>query len=229
MFPWSRRYLRNGFKGHFSTIGLIGGHEACLNLLGKGIETEAGMRLMQRVLGRLRDLTSRFQEETGHLYNLEATPAEGTSYRLAKIDQGLYSEIQCSGNGTPYYTNSTILPVGLSSDVFYALEHQDKLQPLYTGGTVFHTYLGESVADTKALKNFIVKAFTKTKIPFLSITPTFSVCQDHGYIPGEHQECPKCGGPAEIYTRIVGYYRPVKLWNKGKQAEYDDRLVFSQI
>ncbi|MDY7002260.1 MAG: anaerobic ribonucleoside-triphosphate reductase, partial [Thermodesulfobacteriota bacterium] len=229
MFPWSRRYLRNGFKGHFSTIGLLGGHEACLNLLGKGIETSAGMRLMQRVLDRLRDLTSRFQEETGHLYNLEATPAEGTSYRLAKIDQNLYSEIQCSGNGIPYYTNSTTLPVGLSSDVFYALEHQDKLQPLYTGGTVFHTYLGEAVADTKALKNFIVKAFKKTKIPFLSITPTFSVCKEHGYIAGEHQECPKCGEPAEVYTRIVGYYRPVKLWNKGKQAEYDERRVFSQI
>ena len=229
MFPWSQRYLKNGFEGHFSTIGLLGGHEACLNLLGKGIETPAGVRLMTRVLDHLQELTSRYQEETGHLYNLEATPAEGTSYRLAKIDKNLYSEIKASGNGTPYYTNSTALPVGISSDVLFALEHQDKLQPLYTGGTVFHTFLGEAVADTKALKNFIVKAFTNTKIPFLSITPTFSVCPDHGYVQGEHFECPTCGADSEVYTRIVGYYRPVSRWNKGKQAEYDDRLVFEDV
>ncbi|WP_461209154.1 ribonucleoside triphosphate reductase [Desulfocurvus sp. DL9XJH121] len=229
MFPWSRRYLKNGFEGHFSTIGILGGHEACLNLLGKGIETPAGIRLMERVLNHLQELTSDFQEQTGHLYNLEATPAEGTSYRLAKIDKGLYSEIKTSGNGTPYYTNSTALPVGISSDVLFALEHQDKLQPLYTGGTVFHTFLGEAVADTKALKNFIVKAFTNTKLPFLSITPTFSVCPEHGYIQGEHFECPTCGNDAEVYTRIVGYYRPVSRWNQGKQAEYTDRLVFEDV
>ena len=229
MFPWSQRYLKNGFEGHFSTIGLLGGHEACLNLLGKGIETPAGVRLMTRVLDHLQQLTSRYQEETGHLYNLEATPAEGTSYRLAKIDKNLYSEIKASGNGTPYYTNSTALPVGISSDVIFALEHQDKLQPLYTGGTVFHTFLGEAVADTTALKNFIVKAFTNTKIPFLSITPTFSVCPEHGYVQGEHFECPTCGADSEVYTRIVGYYRPVSRWNKGKQAEYDDRMVFEDV
>ena len=175
MFPWSKRYLKNGFKAHFSTIGLVGGHEACLNLLGKGIETPAGVRLMQRALEHLRTVTSRFQEETGHLYNLEATPAEGTSYRLARIDRGLYADIITSGNGTPYYTNSTALPVGMSNDVIYALEHQNSLQPMYTGGTVFHTYLGESVADGQALLNFIVKAFSKTKIPYLSITPPFMV------------------------------------------------------
>jgi ribonucleoside-triphosphate reductase len=229
MFPWTRRYLKNGYRGHFATIGLLGGHEACLNLLGKGIETDAGIRMMQRTLNHLRDLTSRFQEETGNLYNLEATPAEGTSYRLAKIDKSLYAEIQASGNGTPYYTNSTALPVGLSNDVLYSLEHQDKLQPLYTGGSVFHTYLGESVADTQALKRFIIKAFTQTKLPYLSITPTFSVCKEHGYINGEHYECPTCGQPAEVYTRIVGYYRPVSLWNKGKQAEYTDRIVYGDI
>ncbi len=229
MFPWTRRYLKNGFKAHFSTIGLLGGHEACLNLIGKGIETPAGIRLMQRTLAHLRDITKRFQEETGTLYNLEATPAEGTSYRLAKIDRSLYADIQTSGNGTPYYTNSTTLPVGMSDDIIQALEHQNELQPLYTGGTVFHTYLGEAVTDTKALKNFIVRAMTKTKIPYISITPTFSICKSHGYIAGEKSECPECGAETEVYTRVVGYYRPVSQWNKGKQAEYADRLVYSGV
>ncbi|EGB16472.1 anaerobic ribonucleoside-triphosphate reductase [Pseudodesulfovibrio mercurii] len=227
MFPWSRRYLKNGYKGHFSTIGLLGGHEACLNLIGKGIQTEGGVRLMRRTLNHLRRITARFQEETGNLYNLEATPAEGTSYRLAKIDKALYADIKTQGNGTPYYTNSTQLPVGISEDVLYALEHQNQLQPLYTGGTVFHTFLGEAVTDPKSLKNFILKAFSKTKIPYISITPTFSICKEHGYILGEHFECPTCGQEAEVYTRIVGYYRPVSRWNKGKQAEYTDRVVFS--
>ncbi|QJB57150.1 ribonucleoside triphosphate reductase [Pseudodesulfovibrio sp. zrk46] len=227
MFPWSKRYLKNGYKGHFSTIGLLGGHEACLNLIGRGIETEGGIRLMRRVLNHLRRITSRFQEETGNLYNLEATPAEGTSYRLAKIDKSLYPDIQAQGNGTPYYTNSTALPVGISEDVLYALEHQNQLQPLYTGGTVFHTFLGEAVTDPASLKNFIVKAFSKTKIPYISVTPTFSICKEHGYVLGEHFECPTCGQEAEVYTRIVGYYRPVSRWNKGKQAEYTDRVVFS--
>jgi ribonucleoside-triphosphate reductase len=227
MFPWSRRYLKNGYKGHFSTIGLLGGHEACLNLIGKGIETEGGVRLMRRTLNHLRRVTTRFQEETGNLYNLEATPAEGTSYRLAKIDKSLYADIKTQGNGTPYYTNSTQLPVGISEDVLYALEHQNQLQPLYTGGTVFHTFLGEAVTDPKTLKSFILKAFSKTKIPYISVTPTFSICKEHGYILGEHFECPTCGQEAEVYTRIVGYYRPVSRWNKGKQAEYTDRVVFS--
>jgi ribonucleoside-triphosphate reductase len=229
MFPYSSRYLKNGYKGHFSTIGLVGGHEACLNILGKGIETEAGVRLMTRVLNHLRDVTSRFQEETGHLYNLEATPAEGTSYRLAKIDKNLYADIQASGNGTPYYTNSTNLPVGLCEDVIAALEHQNRLQPLYTGGTVFHTFLGEAVADVESLRNFIVKAFRMTKIPYLSITPTFSVCKEHGYVSGEHFECPTCGEDAEVFTRIVGYYRPVSRWNKGKKAEYADRVTYMGV
>ncbi len=229
MFPWTKRYLKNGFRGHFSTIGLLGGHEACLNLIGKGIETENGMRLMRRTLNRLRDITARFQEETGTLYNLEATPAEGTSYRLAKIDRNLYSDIITSGNGTPYYTNSTCLPVGHSDDVVACLEHQDQLQPLYTGGTVFHTFLGESVADLASLREFIIKSFRNTKLPFLSITPTFSICKDHGYIHGEHETCPTCGEVAEVYTRIVGYYRPVSRWNKGKQAEFVDRVVYSGV
>lgn len=227
MFPWSRRYLRNGYKGHFSTIGVLGGHEACMNLLGKGIETEAGVRLMTLALNHLRELARRFQAETGNLYNLEATPCEGTSYRLAKIDRSLYPNIYTAGNGTPYYTNSTNLPVGISDDVIYALEHQNRLQTLYTGGTVFHTFLGEAHTDLESLKNFIVKAFTMTKIPYLSITPTFSICKEHGYIAGEHFKCPICGQEAEVYTRIVGYYRPVQRWNKGKLAEYKDRVTYA--
>ncbi|WP_028575302.1 ribonucleoside triphosphate reductase [Desulfonatronovibrio hydrogenovorans] len=226
LFPFSKRYLKNGLKNHFSTIGLIGGHEACMNLLGKGIETEAGTRLMQRVLNHLRELTIGFQESTGSLYNLEATPAEGTSYRLAKIDKALYSSIYASGNGVPYYTNSTAMPVGATTDVFQALEHQNKLQPLYTGGTVFHTFLGESVTDCDSLRSFMVKAMSMTKLPYISITPTFSVCKEHGYLVGEHPACPSCGQEAEVYTRVVGYYRPVKMWNKGKQAEYQDRVMF---
>ena len=228
MFPFTRRYLKNGFRGHFSTIGILGGHEACLNLLGKGIETDAGTRLMIRTLDHLRGMTARFQEETGNLYNLEATPAEGTSYRLAKIDKRLYADIQASGNGVPYYTNSTLLPVGHTADVFTALEHQNRLQPMYTGGTVFHSFLGESVPDTKALKSFIVKALSETKIPYISITPTFSICKDHGYLIGEQATCPRCGQETEVYTRVVGYYRPVKMWNRGKQSEYKDRVEYSQ-
>ncbi len=226
MFPWSARYLKNGYNGHFATIGILGGHEACLNLLKKGIDTPSGTRLMQRVLNNLRELTSGFQEETGHLYNLEATPAEGTSYRLAKIDKNLYGDIICQGDETPYYTNSTALPVDKTEDVLFALEHQNQLQPLYTGGSVFHTFLGEAVTDTKALKNFILKAFTLTKLPYLSITPTFSICKEHGYIFGEHHDCPTCNKETEVYTRIVGYYRPVNRWNKGKKEEYADRTVF---
>ncbi|WP_291329560.1 ribonucleoside triphosphate reductase [Desulfovibrio sp. UCD-KL4C] len=226
MFPFSQYYLKNGFKGHFSTIGLIGGNEACHNILGKGIETEAGTRLMQRVLNHLRDLVVRFQEETDNLYNLEATPGEGTCYRLAKIDKNLYADIYTAGDDVPYYTNSTLLPAGATEDVVYALEHQNKLQTLYNGGTVFHTFLGEAVSDTKALRNFIIKAMTNTKIPYISVTPTFSICEDHGYLYGEHFECPTCGKDAEVYTRIVGYYRPVNRWNKGKQEEYKERAEY---
>jgi len=226
MFPFSKRYLKNGLKGHFSTIGIVGGHEACLNLLGKGIETPAGIRLMKRTLEHLRELTVKFQEETGNLYNLEATPAEGTSYRLARIDKKLYKDIITSGSEEPYYTNSTCLPVDYTQDVFEALEHQNKLQPLYTGGTVFHVYLGEAVSDLESLKSFIIKAMTNTRLPYISITPTFSVCKTHGYLKGEHFKCPKCGQDAEVYTRVVGYYRPVSMWNKGKQAEYKDRVTF---
>lgn len=229
MFPFSQRYLKNGFNGHFSTIGLVGGNEACMNLIGKGIQTEAGSRLMKRTLEHLRELTVRFQEETGNMYNLEATPAEGTSYRLAKIDKSLYSDIYTSGDIVPYYTNSTLLPVGETNDAIAAMQHQNDLQTLYTGGTVFHTFLGESITDTEALKNFIVRVMHNTRLPFISITPTFSICKQHGYINGEHFECPTCGENAEVYTRVVGYYRPVQLWNKGKKEEYKDRKVYNSV
>jgi ribonucleoside-triphosphate reductase len=229
MFPFTRRYLTNGYKGHFSTIGVVGGHEACLNLLGKGIETPAGIALMRKTLEYLRELAKKFQEETGNLYNLEATPAEGVSYRLAKLDKALYANIKASGNGVPFYTNSTALPVDMNWDIFQALEHQDQLQPLYTGGTVFHTYLGEAVVDPGALKSFLIKALSRTKLPYLSITPTFSVCKKHGYLRGEQPACPECGNPAEVYTRVVGYYRPVQMWNRGKQEEYAKRKVFAGL
>lgn len=229
MFPFTRRYLTNGYNGHFSTIGVVGGHEACLNLLGKGIETPAGIALMRKTLHHLRELTRDFQEETGSLYNLEATPAEGVSYRLAKLDKALYANIKASGNGVPFYTNSTALPVDMNQNIFQALEHQDQLQTLYTGGTVFHTFLGEAVADPESLKQFLIKALSRTKLPYLSITPTFSVCKEHGYLRGEQQTCPQCGTPAEVYTRVVGYYRPVQMWNKGKQAEYAERKVFADL
>jgi len=226
MFPYSRRYLKNGYSGHFSTIGVIGGHEACLNLLGKGIDSESGLRLMRRVLDHLRSLTLNFQEETGHLYNLEATPGEGTCYRLAKIDKDLYEDIKTSGESIPYYTNSTLLPVGITGDVFYALEHQNELQTLYNGGTVFHTFLGESVPDEASVKNYLLKAMSQTKMPYISVTPTFSICKTHGYLHGEHFNCPSCGEDAEVYTRVVGYYRPVSRWNKGKQEEYRERQEY---
>ncbi len=228
MFPFSRRYLKNGFKGHFSTIGLIGGQEACINLLGKGIESKSGIRLMQRVLNHLRTLVVQFQEKTGNLYNLEATPGEGTCYRLAKIDKELYADIHTSGEKTPYYTNSTLLPVGASPDAFFALEHQDGLQTLYNGGTVFHTFLGEAAPDEQSVKSFLIKAMSLTKIPYISVTPTFSICEDHGYIYGEHFNCPTCDKETEVYTRVVGYYRPVSRWNKGKQEEYRERVEYSQ-
>lgn len=229
MFPFSARYLRNGLKAHFSTIGLLGGHEACLNLLGTGIESYEGSKFMQLVLDTLAELTRDFQEETGNLYNLEATPAEGTSYRLARIDVAQFPDIQTSGESEPYYTNSTLLPVGHTTDVFEALEHQNDLQPRYTGGTVFHSFLGEAVAEPASVKNYLLKAMTLTKIPYISVTPTFSICKEHGYIVGQHHECPTCGKDAEVYTRIVGYYRPVSRWNKGKKEEFKDRITYDAI
>lgn len=226
LYPYTKRYLSSGYKNHFSTIGLVGGHEACLNLIGKGIETKDGVEVAKETLNLLRNLATKFQEETGNLYNIEATPAEGTSYRLAKIDKAAHEDIVASGNGTPYYTNSTNLPVGYTANVIEAIEHQDQLQTLYTGGTVFHVYLGESVTDLEALKNLILKILGKTKMPYVSITPTFSICDDCGYISGEHFVCPTCSKDCEVYTRVTGFYRPVKRFNAGKLEEYRERREY---
>ncbi|MCG0278259.1 MAG: ribonucleoside triphosphate reductase, partial [Thermanaeromonas sp.] len=230
LYPYSRFYLRRVkerfgryWENHFNTIGIIGMHEASLNLLGKGIETEEGRRLALKVLDFMREVLTSYQEETGQLFNLEATPAEGTSYRLARLDKSLYPDIITSGGEEPYYTNSTHLPVDFTSDVFEALEHQDELQVKYTGGTVFHAYLGERITDLTACRKFLQRVFTNFRLPYLTITPTFSVCPEHGYLAGEQWTCPTCGRETEVWSRIVGYYRPVKNWNKGKQAEFNMR------
>ena len=235
LYPYSCSYLsdvklKSGsyWYNHFNTIGLIGMNEACQNMLGKeyDLTTRAGQEFSIRTLNYMRDVIKDIQEETGHYYNLEATPAEGTSYRLAKKDKDKYPNIITAGKEIPYYTNSSQLPVGYTDDIFETLDLQDELQSLYTGGTVLHLYLGERVKDTETAKKLIKKAFNKYKLPYISLTPTFSVCNEHGYISGEHFKCPTCGRPAEVYTRVVGYLRPVQNFNKGKQAEYRDRVKY---
>ncbi|MBU2639377.1 MAG: ribonucleoside triphosphate reductase [Nanoarchaeota archaeon] len=222
--PYTKSYLGH-FDNHFSTIGLCGMHEACLNHLGEGIGTEEGRDFTIRTLNFMREKVRQFQEETGHLYNLEATPAESTSYRLAKSDKETYPNIRTSGNGTPFLTNSTQLNVGATTDVVEALEHQDRIQPLYTGGTIFHTFIPEAI-DGPSAKRLVRKIAENTHLPYFSITPTFSICQDHGYLNGEQEACPNCGGDTEIYSRIVGYYRPLTNWNPGKRAEFRERTPY---
>ncbi len=235
LYPYSCSYLRDVklksgsyWYNHFNTIGLIGMNEACQNLFGveTDLTTEKGQSFAVRTLNYMRDVIKDIQEETGHYYNLEATPAEGTSYRLAKKDKDKYPDIITAGTEVPYYTNSTQLPVGFTDDIFETLDMQDELQSLYTGGTVLHLYLGERIKDTQTTKNLIQKVFTKYKLPYVSLTPTFSVCNDHGYISGEHFTCPTCGKPAEVYTRVVGYLRPVQNFNRGKKEEYKDRVKY---
>ncbi len=235
LYPYSAHYLRDVkaksgsyWFNHFNTIGLIGMNEAAQNLYGKEVDltTPAGQEFAVKTLNYMRDVIKDIQEETGNNYNLEATPAEGTSYRLAKADKARYPDIITAGHDVPYYTNSTQLPVGFTDDIFETLDMQDELQSLYTGGTVLHLYLGERVKDTQTCKTLIKKVFTKYKLPYISITPTFSVCPDHGYISGEHFHCPTCGRDAEVYTRVVGYLRPVQNFNKGKKAEYEDRVKY---
>ncbi len=226
LFPFSNRYLKNGFNGHFSTIGLIGGNEACATLLGEGIHETNGLNFMSEVLDFMRDKTKQYQDETGHVYNLEATPAEGAAYRLARLDKSQFPTIYTSGYSEPYYTNSTMLPVDCTSDVFEAVVHQDELQPKYTGGTVFHVFLGEAVADPNSVKGLLLKIMNKSKLPYVSITPTFSVCPEHGYLRGEQFICPYCNSYTEVYSRIVGYYRPISAWNRGKREEYKDRVTY---
>jgi ribonucleoside-triphosphate reductase len=225
LMPYTQVYLGH-FDNHFSTIGICGMHEACLNFLGKGIGTPEGKAFAIEALEFMREVITEFQEETGNLYNLEATPAESTSYRLARLDKGKYPQIITSGtNKTPFLTNSTHLNVDATRDIFDALQHQKDIQPLYTGGTIFHAFLPESV-DRETCKK-LVRNIAQTKLPYFSITPTFSVCLDHGYLKGEVTECPKCENKTEVYSRIVGYLRPVSTWNDGKQKEFDERTAYT--
>ena len=233
LYPYSSHYLRKikqntgeFWTNHFNTIGLIGMNEACLNFLGKDIGSEEGLKFAIDVMEYLRILMLEFQEETGHLYNLEATPAEGTSYRLAKSDLAKYPDIIQAGAKEPLYTNSTQLPVEYTDDIFECMDLQDELQSLYTGGTVQHLYIGERIDDIEVCKTLIRDVFMKYKMPYISITPTFSICNDHGYIAGEHFECPTCGCDTEVWSRIVGYLRPVKNYNAGKKEEYMLRKKF---
>jgi ribonucleoside-triphosphate reductase len=224
LLPYTKRYL-GSLKNHFSTIGLVGMNEACLNFLGVSIAEEEGKKFALKTLDFMREKLIEFQEETGHLYNLEATPAEGTAYRLAKIDKKYYPEIITAGNSIPYYTNSTHLPVEYTDDLWFALKHQEDLQVKYTGGTVFHVFLGESPTseETRILVKKIAENF---RIPYFTITPTFSICPNHGYLKGEKSICPICNTSSEVYSRVVGYLRPVKDWNAGKQEEFKERKEF---
>jgi len=198
-----------------------------MNLVNDDLFSEKGSQMMVRTLKRMAENAAGYQEETGNLYNLEATPAEGTAYRLAKVDKKMCPGIKQSGNGDPYYTNSSQFHPCSDLGPVNTIIEQEKFQVLYTGGTVVHTYLGEAVRDGATVKAFIQKAFTQTKIPYLSVTPTFAICENHGYIAGEHYECPTCGEETECYTRVVGYFRPTKRFNKGKQAEWRDRTKFT--
>ena len=224
LLPFSKRYLGN-LDHHFSTIGLVGMNESCLNFLGEDIASKQGKQFAVKVLNFMRDKIQEFQEDTGHIYNLEATPAEGTSHRFARIDKQAFRDIKLSGKDIPFYTNSTQLPVEYTDDVLYSLKHQEALQTLYTGGTVFHTFLGESL-DAEAAKTMIKKMTSGFKIPYVTLTPTFSVCNNHGYIKGKHIICPTCSTKTEVYSRVVGYIRPVAAWNPGKQEEFKLRKTF---
>lgn len=229
MFPYCRNYLsaikgRLGgyWKNHFSTIGLLGMHECCINMGMGGIQTEEGRAFAMEVLLYMRERLTQYQIETGDMFNLEATPAEGVSYRMFKEDASRY---HMEGVGD-HYTNSTHLPVDHTSDLFAALDHQSELQELYTGGSVLHGFIGSEIEDPEKVKWIIRTAFNNYKLPYLSITPTFSTCTEHGYIAGEHSECPHCGKETLIYSRVVGFYRPVSAYNVGKKKEFSHRKTY---
>jgi ribonucleoside-triphosphate reductase len=229
LMPYAKTYLGT-FRNHFSTIGLCGMNEACLNMLGQDIGSPAGKQFAIDTLVYMRDMLRDFQKETGNLYNLEATPAEGTSYRFAKIDRKMYPDIitaggKGNGSGEPFLTNSTQLPVDYTDDLLFTIRHQEEIQPLYTGGTVLHIFLGDRMADAESCRN-LVKKVAGTRLPYFSITPTYSICNDHGYISGEHPQCPQCKKETEVYSRVVGYYRPTKNWNAGKIEEFKRRKTF---
>jgi anaerobic ribonucleoside-triphosphate reductase len=226
LLPFTKRYLGT-LRNHFSTIGLIGMNEACLNLLNCGIAADEGKKLAVKTLEFMLERIQRFQEETGNIYNLEATPAEGVSYRLAKIDKQKYPDIITAGEKAPYYTNSTCLPVNSGLDLISALKHQEDLQTLYTGGTVFHVFIGESLEDGESCMNLVRKVAHNTRLPYFTVTPTYTICDDHGFIPGEYPKCPSCGKETEVYSRVVGYFRPVRNWNVGKQEEFRQRIEYT--
>jgi anaerobic ribonucleoside-triphosphate reductase len=242
LYPYSRRYLRHvkeGYdkywKNHFSTIGIVGVNEALLNLLGQNIASKDGQAFAVKMLTFMRKRLADYQEETGSIYNLEATPAEGTSYRLARIDKKRYRDIIFANqkhidadHAEPFYTNSSQLPVDYTGDLFEALEHQESMQTLYTGGTVFHIFLGERLHSWKAAAELIKKVSWNSRLPYFTLSPTFSVCPTHGYTNGEHKTCPVCGAYSEVYSRVVGYLRPVDQWNDGKQAEFAIRKTFDR-
>jgi ribonucleoside-triphosphate reductase len=236
LYPYSKYYLasvkkiRNAYFGnHFATIGLMGMNEALLNFIGENIATKRGRRFTLEVLDFMRERLVKYQKETGNLYNLEATPGEGTSYRQARTDKEKYPDIITAGTKkVPYYTNSSQLPVNYTDDIFEALKLQDEYQCKYSGGTVLHLFLGERVSDIQTVKSLIKKIFENFKLPYITLTPTFSICPAHGYLEGEHFLCPKCTiqQPCEVYTRIVGYLRPVSQFNFGKQQEFKERKEF---
>ncbi len=228
LLPYTKEYFGD-LSRHFSTIGVVGGHEMCLNMgIEGGIASREGAELCRRVLEFLRGECRRLQEETGHLYNLEATPAEGVSYRLARLDRRKFgASIRTSGEREPFYTNSTQLPVDSDLDLVDALRHQEPLQTLYTGGTVFHIYLGESLEEGESCRSLMRKVTSRTRLPYFTLTPTYSICGGHGLLRGEQPSCPVCGRETDVYSRVVGYYRPVKNWNAGKQEEFRLRRKYS--
>ena len=237
LYPYSKFYLREikkasgiYWKNHFSTIGIIGMNEACLNFLGKDITTAEGQQFALRVMDFLREAIAGLQQDGGTLFNLEATPGEGTSYRLAMLDKKRFPDIVSANESdvrgqaaAPYYTNSSQLPVGFTDDLFQTLRLQDELQCKYTGGTVLHIFLGEQVKDTTVIRNLVRKIAAHHRLPYFTLTPTFSICPSHGYLDGEQPLCRRCSESTEVYSRVVGYLRPVKQWNRGKQAEFGDR------
>ena len=229
LYPYTKKYLGT-FNNHFSTIGLVGMNEAGLNAkwLQADMTHEKTQEFSKQVLNHMRERLSDYQEMYGDLYNLEATPAESTTYRLAKHDLARYPDIITAAEegGAPYYTNSSHLPVGYTSDIFEALDIQDELQTLYTSGTVFHAFLGEKLPDWKAAADLVRKIANNYKLPYYTMSPTYSICKDHGYLTGEQYTCPHCGGATEVYSRITGYYRPVQNWNDGKSQEYKERKVY---
>jgi ribonucleoside-triphosphate reductase len=239
LYPYTRYYLskikeRFGeyWKNHFSTIGIVGMSEACLNLLGKDIASQEGMEFALQVADFIRTTLVALQQQTGNNYNFEATPAEGTSYRLAMMDKHKYPDIICANEDAyrmgaePFYTNSTQLPVNYTDDIFEAFELQDEIQQKYTGGTVLHIYAGEQVSDPHVIKDLVKRICSTYHIPYFTFCPTFSVCQGHGYLAGQQATCPHCGCATEVYSRVTGYLRPVAQWNNGKREEFKLRKPF---